>query len=593
MATQFTPILKLALPVQGSLNGSWGDTVNDNITKMVEEAVAGRVVINSWTTNAHTLTTANGTTAESRCAMLEFTDTGTQLSGAGEVICPDASKIYICKNDTGQTVTIKTLSGTGVAIPDGTTMFVFCDGTNVLQAATNFGVFSVSNTFKLDGVYPAGVENVAVGCLALNSVSNTGCHNVAVGYAAMCSNTCGSRNVAVGLTALLLNTTGCDNVAVGNDSLRSNTCGRNNTAVGSVALNCNTSGCNNVAVGSSALRDNTTGCCNTAVGNRTLDSNTCGAFNTGIGNCALSNNTCGSRNTAVGCGALNSNTTASCNTAVGNEALANNTTGCCNTALGSSALNANTTGIRNVAVGVNALITNETGCNNTAVGNAALLSNTSGVSNVALGFSSLCSNTTGNLNAAFGDSALCSNTTGSFNVASGLCALASSTTGCNNVALGRSALACVTTGQNNVGIGANAGVTGGSPEGICNLTTESNYIVMGNNSLTCALIKLAWTATSDCRDKTCFRPLKHGLDFVRALKPTEYQFRLDRGTDETDGKWRYGFLAQEVLPLEGDHPVVISADNPDKLYYTESHLIPVLVKAIQELAARLEALENA
>jgi hypothetical protein len=104
---------------------------------------------------------------------------------------------------------------------------------------------------------------------------------------------------------------------------------------------------------------------------------------------------------------------------------------------------------------------------------------------------------------------------------------------------------------------------------------------------------VAWTATSDCRDKTCFRPIEHGLDFVRALKPTEYQFRKGRESDETDGKRRYGFLAQEVLPLEGDDPVIISADNPDKLQYTEAHLIPVLVKAIQELTARLEALENA
>ena len=40
MTTQYTSILKLALPVQGELSGTWGDVVNDNITSMVEEAVA-------------------------------------------------------------------------------------------------------------------------------------------------------------------------------------------------------------------------------------------------------------------------------------------------------------------------------------------------------------------------------------------------------------------------------------------------------------------------------------------------------------------------------------------------------------------------
>ena len=124
---------------------------------------------------------------------------------------------------------------------------------------------------------------------------------------------------------------------------------------------------------------------------------------------------------------------------------------------------------------------------------------------------------------------------------------------------------------------------------------------MGNDDHTCAQIKIAWTATSDCRDKTCFKEVPHGLDFVRALKPTEYQFKTGgRDSIYTDGKRRYGFLAQDVLPLEGENPVIISADDPDKLQYTESHLIPVLVKAIQELTlknealeARLEALENA
>lgn len=124
---------------------------------------------------------------------------------------------------------------------------------------------------------------------------------------------------------------------------------------------------------------------------------------------------------------------------------------------------------------------------------------------------------------------------------------------------------------------------------------------MGNDDHTCAQIKIAWTATSDCRDKTCFAPIPLGLDFVRALKPTEYQFKAGgRDSEQADGKRRYGFLAQDVLPLEGTDPVIISADNADKLQYTEAHLIPVLVKAMQEMSAqidtlkaRVEQLENA
>ena len=137
MTTQYTSILKLALPVQGELSGTWGDVVNDNITSMIEQAIAGRAVINSWTANAHTLTTANGVTSESRCAMLEFTDSGTQLTGAGSVVCPTLSKIYIAKNASGQNVTLKTSGGTGILVPNGRTMFLFCDGTNVVEAVTS------------------------------------------------------------------------------------------------------------------------------------------------------------------------------------------------------------------------------------------------------------------------------------------------------------------------------------------------------------------------------------------------------------------------------------------------------------------------
>lgn len=131
MTTQYTPILKLALPVTGELSGSWGDVVNDNITAMVEQAIAGLATINTWTTNSHTLTIANGTTAEARCAIL-VAENGAGLSAAGEIICPAASKIYVLDNNTSYTITLKTSGGTGVAVPAGGASLLVCDGTNVV-----------------------------------------------------------------------------------------------------------------------------------------------------------------------------------------------------------------------------------------------------------------------------------------------------------------------------------------------------------------------------------------------------------------------------------------------------------------------------
>jgi hypothetical protein len=151
--TTYTPTLKLALPVSGQLSGQWGNVVNDSITSLVEQAVAGIATINTWGNNAHTLTTADGATAEARCAMLVFTDTNTVLTGAATVICPTAAKLYVVKNSTGQTATIKTAAGTGVAVANGGIMFVFCDGTNVVQALTNITGATISGATIADGTF--------------------------------------------------------------------------------------------------------------------------------------------------------------------------------------------------------------------------------------------------------------------------------------------------------------------------------------------------------------------------------------------------------------------------------------------------------
>jgi hypothetical protein len=139
MPTNYSPLLKLALPTTGELSGTWGDTVNNNITSMVEQAVAGMATINTWTANSRTLTVADGTTSESRCAMLVFATGagGTALTAAGTAICPATTKLYIAKNNAAFAVTLKTSAGTGVSVPPQQTMVLMCDGTNVVSASTS------------------------------------------------------------------------------------------------------------------------------------------------------------------------------------------------------------------------------------------------------------------------------------------------------------------------------------------------------------------------------------------------------------------------------------------------------------------------
>ena len=165
---------------------------------------------------------------------------------------------------------------------------------------------------------------------------------------------------------------------------------------------------------------------------------------------------------------------------------------------------------------------------------------------------------------------------------------ASLTTGYDNTLIGTGCSPNVTTGAGNVAIGDISQIG----TRIFNLTTENDRLIMGHHNITNAYVKVAWTVTSDARDKSNFADVPHGLSFVNQLTPYSYEFKLDRDEEETDGIVRYGFKAQDILALEGDNPVLIDNEDPNSLRYRETALIPILVKAIQELTARITTLEG-
>ena len=146
-----------------------------------------------------------------------------------------------------------------------------------------------------------------------------------------------------------------------------------------------------------------------------------------------------------------------------------------------------------------------------------------------------------------------------------------------------------TTGSGNIGIGFvnNAGTY--AP--VFNPTTQDNRLVLGHTAITNAYVKVSWTVTSDERDKMNFAPVPYGLDFVNQLKPTAYQFKVDRDIETPNGDVRYGFKAQDILALEGDNPVIIDTEDADHLKYKGEHLVPVLVNAVQELSIMVKELQ--
>lgn len=146
MATQYTSLLGFALPVTGELSGTWGDTVNNSITQLVEDSVAGvatqSVASADWTLS----TTGSGQTNQARCAILRPTGS----SGvARNIIAPSSSKAYIVDNQSNVAVTVKGAATTGVAVAAGTAALVAWNGSDFVLVAQNLanatGTLSVSN----------------------------------------------------------------------------------------------------------------------------------------------------------------------------------------------------------------------------------------------------------------------------------------------------------------------------------------------------------------------------------------------------------------------------------------------------------------
>ena len=287
-----------------------------------------------------------------------------------------------------------------------------------------------------------------------------------------------------------------------------------------------------------------------------------------------------STNTVFGFNALSSNTTGTNNTAVGYIALRDNTTGTHNIAIGNNALQLNTTGTGNIAIGVQTLQAN-TGANNTAVGYLALFSNTSGSQNNAFGVDALGDNTIGEYNNAFGYEALTTNISSNRNNAFGYGALRVAT-GSFNTALGHSAGSTLTTGANVTCVGYNA-----QPSAV----GVSNQVVLGDTSVGTFRCQVALTVVSDERDKTNIVDIPVGLDLISKVRPVSFEWNQRDGN--RIGRKEFGFTAQQLQTAQTEIgiqvPYLVSDENPEHLGASPSLLIPVLVKAIQELNAKFEA----
>jgi hypothetical protein len=348
-----------------------------------------------------------------------------------------------------------------------------------------------------------------------------------------------ATNTSLGCNALLnAAISGTDNVAIGVGAGDVVSTGTNNILVGSGAGGALTSGGSNVAIGSQAMAAATTGGSNTYVGHLAGSTATT-ASNVFIGVCA---GYAGAQGT---------------NVAIGNCAMRTATFGNLNTYVGTGAAAASLcVGARNVGIGHNSM------CNSSMT-----LATTD---NVAIGFTALPRLTTGVCNVVLGGN------TGAF-----------VTTGSCNVLIGVQGGSSIDTGVNNIVIGSQADVASAA---------ASNSVTLGNNLVTVIRAQVTTiTSLSDARDKTDVTALPVGLDFVNSLNPVKFTWQMREPNEVKDGTSEAGFIAQELqsaqVAADADYLGLVYDENPEKLEASAGKLLPVLVKAIQELSAKVKTLE--
>ena len=134
MASSTSSDLKLELVTTGEKAGTWGTITNTNL-QILEQAASGYIAVDVASSDV-ALSLSNH--AVSNGKNLYFKLTGT-LAANRTVTMPDtAERVFVVEDATTRgttsawfTLTIQTVSGTGVALPVGSTSLVYSDGTNV------------------------------------------------------------------------------------------------------------------------------------------------------------------------------------------------------------------------------------------------------------------------------------------------------------------------------------------------------------------------------------------------------------------------------------------------------------------------------
>ena len=171
MTATYTTRIRLTKQGTGDNDSTWGVVLNDEVIELTDYAIAGYTTI-SLAAGDVSLTINDGTADQARSAMLELT--GTLTGNRGVYLPTNISKSYIVKNDTSgaYSTTVLINGGTGSAIPQGSSVIVFTDGTTVTPATDSTGLgLGTASTLDHASVTDYGVSSDSILPIQLLQVS--------------------------------------------------------------------------------------------------------------------------------------------------------------------------------------------------------------------------------------------------------------------------------------------------------------------------------------------------------------------------------------------------------------------------------------
>jgi hypothetical protein len=139
--------LKIQLMATGENNTTWGAITNLNLGTAIEEAIVGSADVTFASANVTLTLTDTNTSQTARNVRLRCT--GTTGGSTRNLVVPSIEKPYIVQNDCANSVVVKTAAGTGIAVPAGKTMWVYNDGTNVVDAVTRLSSLTLGTALAV------------------------------------------------------------------------------------------------------------------------------------------------------------------------------------------------------------------------------------------------------------------------------------------------------------------------------------------------------------------------------------------------------------------------------------------------------------